>query len=45
VELNRFRDQLQALGVPIVRRYSVGRSQNAACGMLARVFQEHASAQ
>jgi 23S rRNA (adenine2503-C2)-methyltransferase len=40
-ELNQFRDQLQALGVPIVRRYSVGRGQNAACGMLARVFQGH----
>ena len=43
-ELNAFRDELQTLGVPIVRRYSVGRSQNAACGMLARVFQEQAAA-
>lgn len=34
-ELERFRDELQALRVPIVRRYSVGSEQNSACGMLA----------
>lgn len=34
-ELDRFRDDLQALNVPIVRRYSVGSEQNSACGMLA----------
>ena len=34
-ERERFRDLLQALEVPIVRRYSVGRSENSACGMLA----------
>lgn len=30
-----FIDALQVLGAPIVRRYSVGRDQHAACGMLA----------
>jgi 23S rRNA (adenine2503-C2)-methyltransferase len=34
-EREDFRDRLQALGVPIVRRYSVGLSSDAACGMLA----------
>jgi len=34
-ELERFRDGLSGLGVPIVRRYSIGREQHAACGMLA----------
>ena len=34
-ELERFRDGLHALGVPVVRRYSIGRDQHAACGMLA----------
>lgn len=34
-ELSRFRDGLSTLGVPIVRRYSVGRDQASACGMLA----------
>ncbi len=34
-ELQAFRDQLQALGVPVVRRYSGGVSAHAACGMLA----------
>lgn len=34
-ELRDFLDRLQVLGVPIVRRYSVGSDQNSACGMLA----------
>lgn len=34
-ERNRLLDALQVLGVPVVRRYSVGQSQNAACGLLA----------
>ncbi|MFW6369320.1 MAG: 23S rRNA (adenine(2503)-C(2))-methyltransferase RlmN [Myxococcota bacterium] len=34
-EMNRFLDDLQVLGVPIVRRYSGGASKDAACGMLA----------
>lgn len=34
-ERNRFRDGLATLGVPVVRRYSVGRDQASACGMLA----------
>ena len=34
-ELGRFRDALQALHVPIVRRYSGGAAKHAACGMLA----------
>ena len=34
-ERDDFFDALQVLRVPIVRRYSVGRSQNSACGMLA----------
>jgi 23S rRNA (adenine2503-C2)-methyltransferase len=33
--LARFRDQLRALGQPVVRRYSGGRNRHAACGMLA----------
>lgn len=34
-ELRSFFDQLQVLGVPIVRRYSVGADEASACGMLA----------
>ncbi len=34
-EREDFRDRLQALGAPVVRRYSVGLASNAACGMLA----------
>ncbi len=34
-ERARFVDQLAALGVPFVRRYSVGLESNSACGMLA----------
>jgi len=34
-ELAAFRDALQALGQPIVRRYSGGKDVRAACGMLA----------
>ncbi|MEW5850309.1 MAG: radical SAM protein [Myxococcota bacterium] len=34
-ELSAFRDRLQVLGVPVVRRYSGGRERHAACGMLA----------
>ncbi len=34
-ELARFRDRLQALGMPVVRRYSGGAATHAACGMLA----------
>lgn len=34
-EREAFFDALQVLSIPIVRRYSVGRSQNSACGMLA----------
>lgn len=30
-----FLDGLRTLGVPVVRRYSVGRSRHSACGMLA----------
>ncbi|MFN7146287.1 MAG: radical SAM protein, partial [Myxococcota bacterium] len=41
-ELERFRDGLQALHVPIVRRYSVGNEQNSACGMLAGRAREEA---
>lgn len=36
-ELNRFRDNLRVLGVPVVRRYSGGAARHAACGMLAAV--------
>lgn len=35
VELSDFIERLQVLKVPIVRRYSVGRDENSACGMLA----------
>jgi 23S rRNA (adenine2503-C2)-methyltransferase len=35
-ERNAFFDRLQALEVPIVRRYSGGRGTHAACGMLAK---------
>lgn len=34
-ERARFLDQLATLGVPFVRRYSVGLESNSACGMLA----------
>ena len=34
-ERARFVDSLRALGVPVVRRYSVGLASNSACGMLA----------
>lgn len=34
-ELSAFIARLQTLHVPIVRRYSVGRDQHSACGMLA----------
>lgn len=36
-ELERFRDHLQILGAPVVRRYSGGKSIEGACGMLANV--------
>lgn len=34
-ERRAFLDALGVLGVPVVRRYSVGRSRHSACGMLA----------
>ncbi|GDX78282.1 putative dual-specificity RNA methyltransferase RlmN [Deltaproteobacteria bacterium] len=34
-ELTDFLARLQVLGVPLIRRYSVGRDENSACGMLA----------
>lgn len=34
-ELRSFLDRLQVLEVPVVRRYSVGKDQDSACGMLA----------
>lgn len=34
-ERQAFTDELRTLGVPVVRRYSVGRSRHSACGMLA----------
>ena len=34
-ERGAFMDALQPLRIPIVRRYSVGSTQNSACGMLA----------
>ncbi len=34
-ELKAFLDRLSVLNVPLVRRYSVGQSQDSACGMLA----------
>lgn len=34
-ELGAFRDRLQVLRSPVVRRYSGGRGRDAACGMLA----------
>lgn len=34
-ERARFVDQLATLGLPFVRRYSVGLESNSACGMLA----------
>jgi len=34
-ERNAFHDALSARGLPVIRRYSVGRSRDAACGMLA----------
>ncbi len=36
-ELAAFREHLQALGAPVVRRYSGGKGVDAACGMLANV--------
>lgn len=36
-ELERFRDHLQILGAPVVRRYSGGKAIEGACGMLANV--------
>lgn len=36
-ELNQFRDELRALAVPVVRRYSGGATRHAACGMLASI--------
>ncbi len=36
-EREAFRDALQALGAPVVRRYSGGVAKHAACGMLAGV--------
>jgi 23S rRNA (adenine2503-C2)-methyltransferase len=36
-ELSAFREALQPLGQPIVRRYSGGKDVNAGCGMLAAV--------
>lgn len=36
-ELDSFRDELQKLGIPVVRRYSGGAATHAACGMLASV--------
>jgi 23S rRNA (adenine2503-C2)-methyltransferase len=36
-ELNAFREALQGLGQPIVRRYSGGKDVHAACGMLAGI--------
>jgi len=41
-ERNRFFDGLGVLGVPIVRRYSGGGNEHAACGMLAAKRREHA---
>lgn len=35
VERKTFSEALRTLGVPVVRRYSVGRSRHSACGMLA----------
>lgn len=34
-ERSAFHDALSAAGFPVIRRYSVGRSEDAACGMLA----------
>lgn len=34
-ELREFLDRMQVLGVPLIRRYSVGAGENSACGMLA----------
>lgn len=42
-ELNRFRDGLRTLGVPVVRRYSGGAAKHAACGMLANMSLEAAA--
>jgi 23S rRNA (adenine2503-C2)-methyltransferase len=41
-ELQAFRDALQPLGQPIVRRYSGGKDVDAACGMLAAVTERRA---
>ncbi|MDP2341609.1 MAG: radical SAM protein [Deltaproteobacteria bacterium] len=39
-ELAAFLDALQALGQPVVRRYSGGKGKQAACGMLASTVQQ-----
>lgn len=39
-ELSDLRDGLRTLGVPVVRRYSVGQGQDSACGMLAARLQQ-----
>ncbi len=39
-ELARYLDALQALGQPVVRRYSGGKQKHAACGMLASTHQQ-----
>ena len=39
-ERNAFFDALQVLRVPVVRRYSVGRGERSACGMLATSARE-----
>jgi 23S rRNA (adenine2503-C2)-methyltransferase len=41
-ELASFRDRLQVLRQPVVRRYSGGRERHAACGMLAATRWERA---
>ena len=42
-ERGAFMDRLQALKVPLVRRYSGGSAKHAACGMLASRFTETAA--
>ena len=41
-ERNHFVDALQILESPVVRRYSVGREQHSACGMLAAAARQDA---
>jgi 23S rRNA (adenine2503-C2)-methyltransferase len=43
-ELERFRDALQILGQPIVRRYSGGKDVHAGCGMLAAISDDAVAA-